>query len=183
MHAANDRRTLISTAAPAAPRLKFRGEVSRRTILDGAWWPRSRDVVVELSNLVAALDARQFPVARIMLNPSVWDSHPRRIGVAGRTVRLGWFTTLGAELLIATTSGDQRVDLLVVSPNAPPASADAAMTMASDGPDALTAAGVWAAASAQTPAAPASQSRAEADWESEGGHVNGHRTGPPFSSS
>jgi hypothetical protein len=137
MRFSDDRRILISTAAPAAPRLKFRREVSRRAILDGAWWP-----------------------------------HSRRIEVAGRTVRIGWFTTLDAELLIATTGGDQRVDLLVVSPDAPSASAHAAMTMASGGPDALTAAAVREATSAQTPEPPTSQSLAEADWESEGGQVS-----------
>jgi hypothetical protein len=169
MRFADDRRILISTAAPAAPRLKFRREVSRRAILDGAWWPHSHDPVVEVSNLVAALDARQVTATKIMLNPAGWDSHPRRIEVAGRTVRIGWFTTLDAELLIATTGGDQRVDLLVVSPDAPSASAEAAMTTASGGPDALTAAAVREATSAQTPEPPTSQSLAEADWESEGG--------------
>jgi hypothetical protein len=176
MRSADDRRTLTSNAAPAAPRLILRREVSRRTILDGAWWPRSNDPVVEVSNLVAALDARQIAVARIMLNPSGWDNHPRRIGVAGRTVRLGWFNTLDAELLIATTNEDHRVDLLVVSPDASMESADAAMTMASAGPDGLTAEAVRAAANAKSPTSPTSQSRAEADWESEGGRVNRHRT-------
>ena len=103
MRSADDRRTPTSSAAAAAPRLMLRRDVSRSTILDGAWWPRSHDPVVEVSNLVAALEARRIPVAKIMLNPSGWDSHPRRIGVAGRTVRLGWFTTLDAGLLIATT--------------------------------------------------------------------------------
>jgi hypothetical protein len=182
MLSADDRRIPSSSAAAAAPRLMLRREVSRSTILDGAWWPRSHDPVVEVSNLVAELEARRIPVAKIMLNPSGWDSHPRRIGVDGRTVRLGWFTTLDAELLIATTHGDRRVDLLVVSPDTSTASADTAMTMASSGPDALTAAAVWAATSAQTPP-PACKSSAEADWESEGGRVNGHRTGSPFSSS
>jgi hypothetical protein len=161
----------------------LRSDGSRSTILDGAWWPRSHDPVVEVSDLVAALEARQIPIANIMLNPSGWDSHPRRIGVAGGTVRLGWFTTLDAGLVIATTHGDRRVDLLVVSPDTSTASADTAMTLASSGPDALTAAAVWAATSAQTSAPPASKSSAEADWESEGGQVNGHRTGSPLSSS
>ena len=149
MRFADDRRTLISSIAPATPRLMFRRDISRQTILDGAWWPSSHDPLVELSNLVAALDARQLPVSNIMLNPSGWASHPRRIAVAGRLIRLGWFTTLDTELLIATTHGDQRVDLLVVSPDALSALADAAMTMASGGPETHTAAAVWAATSAQ----------------------------------
>ncbi len=183
MLSADDRRIQTSSAAAAVPRLMFRRDVSRRTILDGAWWPRSHDPVVEVSNLVPALQARQIPVTKIMLNPSGWDSHPRRIGVAGRIVRLGWFATLDPELLIASTGGDQRADLLVVSPDASSASAHAAMTMASSGPDALTAAAVRAATSAQSPGSPTSQSRAEADWESEGGRVNGRQTATTSSSS
>jgi len=138
MRSVDDRRTLTSGVAAVAPRLVFPDVVARRTFLDGAWWPRSHDPVVEVSDLVVALDACQLPISRIMLNPSGWDTHPRRIGVAGRTVRLGWFATLDAELLIATTSEDKRVDLFMVSPDASSASADLAMEMASSGPDALT---------------------------------------------
>jgi hypothetical protein len=175
MRSVDDRRTLTSGVAAVAPRLVFPHAVARRTILDGAWWPRSRDPVVEVSDLVVALDACQLPVSRIMLNPSGWDSHPRRIGVAGRTVRLGWFATLDAELLIATTSEDKRVDLFVVSPDASSASVDVAMTMASSGPDALTATVLRAAMLAQTSASATKLSPAEANWESEGGRVNGYR--------
>jgi hypothetical protein len=110
MRFADDRPTLTSNAAPAAPRLILRREGSRRTILDAAWWPRSHDPVVEVSNPVAALDARQITVARIMPNPPagttirvgsgwqvgrfVWDgstpsrpscSSPLRMGITGST--------------------------------------------------------------------------------------------------
>ena len=36
--------------------------------LDGGWWPRSLDVVAELTALVAALPARVGPVDRVSLN-------------------------------------------------------------------------------------------------------------------
>jgi hypothetical protein len=175
MRSVDDRRTLTSSVAAVAPRLVFPHVVARRTMLDGAWWPRSRDPVVEVSDLVVALDACQLPISRIMLNPSGWDSHPRRIGVAGRTVRLGWFATLDAEHLIATTSEDKRVDLFVVSPDASSASADVALTMAASGPDALTATAIRATMVAQTSGSPTKLSPAEANWESEGGRVNGYR--------
>jgi hypothetical protein len=50
-----------------------------------------------------------------MLNPRRWQSHPRRIEVAGRTVRVGWFLDLDKAILIATTSGHRRIDLLVIA--------------------------------------------------------------------
>jgi hypothetical protein len=179
MASADDRKTWISTEAPVVSRLEFRADPAVRAILDGAWWPRSRDAVAELTNLITALDARHTPVTRIMLNPGAWGSHPRRLGVAGRTVRLGWFTTLDASLLIATTSSDQRVDLLVVSPDAPPASAQTAITMACDGDVTLRATAIVTAVSAEKPTQSASKPRAKAVGAAKGGRVNGHRSRNP----
>ncbi len=75
---------------------------------------RSRSTVPELTNLIIGRDGRLLAAIRIMLNPGAWEEHPRRIGVNGRIVRVGWFTTLDVHLLIATTATDRRVDLLVV---------------------------------------------------------------------
>jgi hypothetical protein len=172
---ADDRRTWISTLPPVAPRLELRQDPSVRTILDGAWWPRSGATIIELTNLIIGLDERHLPVTRVMLNPHSWDEHPRRVGVAGRTVRLGWFTTLDTNLLIATTGTDQRVDLLVIAPDASPASAAAAATMATDGDPTLRAAAIVAAVATGESSQPHDQPRAEDDWESEGGRINGHR--------
>lgn len=171
---ARDRKTWISTLPPVAPRLELRRDPSVRTILDGAWWPRSRTTVTELTNLITTLDDRQVPASRVMLNPQSWDEHPRRISVAGRTVRLGWFTTQDANLLIVTTGNDRRVDLLVIAPDTPAASAAAAATMATDGDPTLRAAAIAAAVSIR-PSTPRGQPLAEDVWESEGGRINGHR--------
>lgn len=175
MALARDRKTWMSTLPAVAPRLEWRQDPSVRTILDGAWWPRSRTTVTELTNLIIALDRRQVPVTRLMLNTGAWDEHPRRISVAGRTVRLGWFTTLDANLLIATTGTDQRVDLLVVAPDTSAARAAAATTMATDGEPTLRPAAILAALSTQVPSQPQSQPQAEDVWESEGGRINGHQ--------
>jgi hypothetical protein len=176
MTLAHDRTTWMSTVPPVAPRLELRRDPSARTILDGAWWPRSGATVTELTNLIIALDGRQVPVTQIMLNPDAWDEHPRRISVAGRTVRLGWFITLDANLLIATTRTDRRVDLLVVPPTASPASAAAATTMATNGDPTLRAAAITAAVATPAASQPDSPPAAEDVWESEGGRINGHQS-------
>ncbi len=132
-------------------RLRLRPVGSVRSILDGAWWPRSREPVVELTALIAALDLRQLPVSKLILNAQAWDSHPRRIRVADRVIRLGWFASLDACLLIAATVDDQRVDLLVVSPDATRAVASPAMGMAADGPPCQRAADIAAAAAIRQP--------------------------------
>jgi hypothetical protein len=168
----DDRKTWISTADPVDARLRLRPAGSVRSLLDGAWWPRSREPVTELTALIAALDLRQLPVSNLMLNAQAWDSHPRRIRVADRVIRLGWFASLDACLLIATTVNDQRVDLLVVAPDATAAVASAAMGMAADGPPSQRATDVVAAAAIRQPGQPC----AEAVWESEGGGL-GRRSG------
>ena len=175
MALAHDRTTWISTLPAVTPRLELRQDPSARTILDGAWRPRSRTTVTELTNLIIALDDRQVPATRLMLNPEAWDEHPRQISVAGRAVRLGWFTTLDANLLIITTGTDRRVDLLVVPPAASDAFAAAAATMATDGDPTLRAAAIMAAVSAQASSQPQGQPSAEDVWESEGRRINGHR--------
>lgn len=147
MLATDDRKTWTSTAVPIAARLRLRPDATLRSILDGAWWPRSREPIAELTNLLAALESHQAPVTRIMLNPKIWNSHPRRLLAAGRIVRLGWFTSQDPSLLIATTASDDRVDLLVVSPDASVAEADAAMGTAVSGEPTLRAADIVAAGS------------------------------------
>jgi hypothetical protein len=177
MAPAGDRKTWMSTTPAVAPRLALRHDPPVRTILDGAWWPRSRATVTELTDLVTGLDNRQAPITRIMLNPDGWDEHPRRISIAGRTVRLGWFTTLDANLLIATTGTDHRVDLLVVAPDTPAAAAAAAATMATEGAPTVRAATIRAAISTSAPVQPHSQPAAQDVWESEGGRIIDHRPG------
>jgi hypothetical protein len=103
--------------ASVAARLDFQREPRARTVLDGAWWPRSRNTATELTELIVALDARQARVTLIMLNPDGWRGHPRRIEVGGRTVRVAWFVDLDTAVLIATTSSYQRIDLLVTVAN------------------------------------------------------------------
>jgi hypothetical protein len=97
-------------------------------MLDGGWWPTSRDPVVELCSLVIALNAqRAGGIERIMLNPTAWDGRPRRIGVGGVVLRVGWFTTLDPALIILTGPRDLRIDLVVIPPQTAFAVATAAM--------------------------------------------------------
>jgi Family of unknown function (DUF5994) len=76
---------------------------SIRTVLDGAWRPRSRDAVTELMALAVALDGARVRVDLMMLNPDGWNDHPRRLEVARRTAWVAWSVDLDPALLIATT--------------------------------------------------------------------------------
>jgi hypothetical protein len=124
------RRTAISLSAPSTPRLRLEPTGASRTLLDGGWWPRSRNPVAELPGLVLAIDVVRGPITRLVLNVDWWDEHPRRLGVAGRVLRLGYFASQPMALLTALCDNGDRVDLLVVPPETAVGIADAAMALA-----------------------------------------------------
>ncbi|WP_326556872.1 DUF5994 family protein [Micromonospora sp. NBC_01796] len=127
-----DRKIWTSAEEPPPARIRLTTSRSRREMLDGSWWPGSRDPVRELTSLVVALTAEGVgTVERVMLQPTAWDRHPRRIGIGDRVLRVGWFTTLDAGLVILTGQGDLRIDLAVVPPQTAFAVATAAMQAAS----------------------------------------------------
>ena len=118
-------------------RLRLDPESSRSTVLDGAWWPRSTDAVAELPALVKALAGTRGDITHVLLNSAEWDQpHPRRSGVGRRALRLGWFASQPAGLItLMSDFGNDRFDLLVVPPDASPASADTSLTAAADATD------------------------------------------------
>src|SRR5689334_22920118 len=124
------RMTTISLTAPSTPRLRLEPTESRRTLLDGGWWPRSTDPVAELPGLILAIDHLHGPVIHLVLAADGWDSHPRRLGVDGRVLRLGYFASQPVSLLTALCANGDRVDLLVVAPTTADETAGAAMALA-----------------------------------------------------
>ncbi|MFF7990810.1 DUF5994 family protein [Kitasatospora xanthocidica] len=113
--------TLDRATTPAAPdspaRLSLTPGGVRPGRLDGAWWPRSRDLLLELPALAADIDEQWGRITRITVNPARWPVIPSRIPVTGHTVHAGWFTTEQDEHTIAVFSyAPRRLNLLVVPP-------------------------------------------------------------------
>ncbi|MFJ5118714.1 DUF5994 family protein [Kitasatospora sp. NPDC088548] len=116
MTATLDRATTPAALEPAV-RLALAPDGARAGRLDGAWWPRSRDLLLELPSLAAEIDGRWGRITRITVNPAQWPVIPRRIPVTGHTVHAGWFTTEQDEHTIAVYSyAPRRLNLLVVPP-------------------------------------------------------------------
>ncbi len=161
MHRNAGAETVPASQAPPAPRLRLGSALSGRTLLDGGWWPRSADPAAELPGLITAVEGRCGRVARLMLGPAGWDSQPRRLGAAGRVVKLGWFTGQPARLLTAFCGSSGRIDLLVVPPGTAETDALAAMDLAAQptnlihAPDILAAIGSHPGPAAEAEAAPA----------------------------
>ena len=120
--------------------------------LDGAWWPHSRDVTIELPGLLAALPDRVGRITRVSLNLTMWDATPNRIQSPGRILRVGWFTVIDPDLMTLSDAQGHRVLLLVIPPETPAAVAERALTMASTRAVSLTPRQLLAMAAGSAPA-------------------------------
>ncbi|BEL05580.1 hypothetical protein Q0Z83_037710 [Actinoplanes sichuanensis] len=132
--------TILSTQPQTrddAVRLLMDPHPSRVTVLDGAWWPRSTDVTVELPRLVDALTGLRGTITHVLMSSAEWDlPHSPRVAVDDRSVRIGWYLSQPAGLVtVMTDFGNDRFDLFVVPPNSTPASADATMAAAAAATD------------------------------------------------
>ncbi|MFG2140379.1 DUF5994 family protein [Streptomyces sp. NPDC048650] len=150
---------------------------SAPALLDGAWWPRSRDLAAELPALTAVLDPLWGRITHVTVNPTLWPVIPRKVPVEGHVVGVGWFE--GEQdphklLLLSYTVG--RWDLLVIPPETSPATAARLMTEAADPLGTLTASALMAAAE-QRRIAEEMEFALVSVWDSEGGHG----AGPPTS--
>lgn len=101
-------------------------------LLDGAWWPRSRDLMQELPALAEILDARWGRITRVTVNPRHWPVVPRRVPVAGHVVRAGWFVEQDPHKLLLLSGRTGRWDLLVIPPETEPGAAQRLMRKAAD---------------------------------------------------
>ncbi|MFG2875225.1 DUF5994 family protein [Streptomyces sp. NPDC048337] len=155
--------------APALPaRLSLTPETALACQLDGAWWPRSRDLEAELPALADALDGPWGRMTHVTVNPTRWPVIPHKVPVAGHTVHVGWFTEQDPDKLILLSGTVGRWDLLVIPPETQPAAAARLMAAATIPGSVLTARALMAAEAAIGGGMRDARSRVE-DWESEGG--------------
>ena len=100
--------------------------------LDGAWWPRSRDLTAELPSLIAELDHAWGRITRAMVHGSHWSRLSHDVPSGSHNVRVHWFDA--AQDPDAITLASYRIgqwELLVVPPDTPPWRAARLMTAAS----------------------------------------------------
>ncbi len=138
--------TIIEERLPSASaRLSLAPAGSVPGLLDGAWWPRSRDLLREIPTLTDALDACWGRITHVTVNPAHWPVVPRKVPVTGHTVHVGWFADEQDPhkvLLLSYTVG--RLDLLVIPPETEPAAAARLMAAATVPGGIRTASGLMA---------------------------------------
>jgi len=118
--------TTITRTAPVEN--QFRGGIDVRVSLrdgagdgnsafDGAWFPRGRDLDVELPELIAELERRGVRIERFTYSLEAWEPAPRKLVLRDRVVRTGGFRSMDPLVVCLTwNGGSRRADLLVVPP-------------------------------------------------------------------
>jgi hypothetical protein len=115
-----------------AARVSFRQPVTSAPHVDAAWWPRSPDLEAELPALLDVLWTAGREVNRISYPIDSWLPVARRLDIEGRHVRLGGFTHQDPSLIsLRDAWGAERIDILVIPPDAEQDLAAAAMALAS----------------------------------------------------
>lgn len=88
--------------------------------VDGGWWPQSRDLEVELTDLVENFPPAIGRIVRVLYSPADWDPAPRRFHVGDGFVSVSPFPGEDPHLMHLTTSDRRVLRLLVVPPGLPP---------------------------------------------------------------
>lgn len=115
-------RVITSTATsaieqPRQPlRLKLKPRAPTTGYVDGAWWPRSRDLSAELPALLAVLAVRLGHIHRVSYNLGAWTDAPHKIHVDGRLVRLDGFNSRHRQTVDVLGLSSPCLTLLVVPP-------------------------------------------------------------------
>ncbi|HEY7592206.1 MAG TPA: DUF5994 family protein [Actinophytocola sp.] len=111
---------------PATPTPGDQGHV------DGAWWPRPRDLAAELPALFAALATRLGTIERMAYNLGERQPAPRRLATGTTRVTPGGFRYQAANTVDVIGSGSRRVTLLVEPPETSDATASNIALAAAD---------------------------------------------------
>lgn len=106
--------------------------------VNGGWWPRSRDTVVELPELVDALSDSFGPISMIALGSEAWSAGPHRLAVGDQVVAVGRFQRQHPHTIMVLGKDRSQATLLVIPPDAPSHVGEAALRMASDGANTAT---------------------------------------------
>ncbi|MFI7006038.1 DUF5994 family protein [Streptomyces sp. NPDC050145] len=157
-----------TVAPPRSARLSLTPKTTLAGLLDGAWWPRSRDLTTELPPLADALEGRYGRITRVMVNPAHWPVIPHKVPATGHIVHVGWFTELDPDKMILLSYTIGRCDLLVIPPETEPAAA-ARLLAAAAIPGSCLTAGVLMSDEAATGRRMRDAGSGEEAWETDGG--------------
>ncbi len=143
-------------------------------MVDGAWWPYSRDMAAELPDLIAAVDQRLGrTTVRVGVHQDAWQSIPRRIPARGRQVRIDWFRHTDPRVITLFFAAGEPVVLLLVPSGTAAGPAEATLKLTAQDAAGLTPDDIRTLAHLSADPAPRAPADGSARWENEGGSVIG----------
>lgn len=111
MSTSNSQADHVHQRQPLRLRLSEHPGVDR---LDGGWWPQSRDLAVELPDLVAHFPSDAGRIVRAVYSPPDWDGYQRRIPLPRGYVKVGSFPRDDTHVFDLLMTDGSRLRLLVV---------------------------------------------------------------------
>lgn len=156
-------------------RLRLKPATPMTGFVDGGWWPRSRELAMELPALAIALAERLGPLRRVAFSMASWDDTPRRVQVGDCLVRLEGFRTQDENTVYVMGADQTRISLLVVPATASDTAGARALESAAYPDSTDRPATILAASGALPPRPDATGSKPENHRENDGGSVVSHR--------
>ncbi|TDE28112.1 hypothetical protein E1295_42755 [Nonomuraea mesophila] len=139
------RRAPLSFASSAIPladsalRLSLHPVPNRRAMVDGAWWPYSRNAAAELPGLIAAVDRLLDRVTlRVSVHGDTWQSLPRRIPARGRQIRISWSRHTDPRVITLRFATGEPVILLIIPSGTATGAAEATLKLTAQDTAGLT---------------------------------------------
>ncbi|MGW7331350.1 DUF5994 family protein [Streptomyces sp. NPDC054840] len=114
---------------PGTALLRLETTRSREGPLDGAWWPRTRDIETELPALIGTLTEYLGPITRVGVDASAWNGLPTRLVIDDQVVHLD-SDPVGDDTVLITRGHNDHFALLVVPPDTTADAAHEAMARA-----------------------------------------------------
>ncbi|MEU9026297.1 DUF5994 family protein [Streptomyces sp. NPDC048383] len=114
---------------PGTALLRLETTRSREGLLDGAWWPRTRNIETELPALIGALIEHLGAITRVGVDASAWNGLPTRLVIEGQVVHLD-SDPVGDDTVLITRGHNDHFALLVVPPDTTADAAREAMARA-----------------------------------------------------
>ncbi len=105
-------------ASESGPRLRVSPNRLASEHIDGAWWPRSRQLTVELPALLSLLSDRLGQVVGVGYRRDGWTDAPPQIDIAGHPVQLMGFTSDERASVIVIGHDGHHLTLRVIAPEA-----------------------------------------------------------------
>ncbi|MEU9809183.1 DUF5994 family protein [Mycobacterium sp. NPDC050853] len=152
----------------SAVRLRLKPKAPSTGHVDGAWWPYSKDLTVELPQLLRVLSVRLGSIDRVGYRVSEWMSGSRRMVFPDNLARLNWSLHQPCNTISIQGEHGAFLSLLVVPPETEPLIAHNTMMNAAAPGNRATVARLLSV-DAPDPRVQADSFAAQNRWDSEGG--------------